>query len=198
MNEEDGIFNFQYLISDLFNVFCLFILSVLLWFFYWLIICIMYPQSGHCCKRALCSVNSPWINNDDDDDDDDDDDIDIHFSSLYYNIVNLFTFAWLDVPVTACFHQTMKWCCCDVRSTVWRCCYWPRIILNLPRVCQLAEWRFSFSSLAPISGHSANLSGWGGEGWGHNDGLATVLGHQVELLRTSKKPNRTSPLIHNP
>ena len=51
----------------------LFILSVffvLLWFVYLLFICIMYPQSGHCCKRALCSVNSPWINNDDDDDDD--------------------------------------------------------------------------------------------------------------------------------
>src|SRR4029434_5391667 len=22
-------------------------------------VCIMKPQSGHCCKRALCSVNSP-------------------------------------------------------------------------------------------------------------------------------------------
>lgn len=32
-----------------------------------LFICIMYPQSGLFCKRALCSVSSSWINNDADD-----------------------------------------------------------------------------------------------------------------------------------
>ena len=63
------LFIFLYLISELFNVFffnvfCLFCFVMVCLF---IVVCIMYPQSGHCCKRALCSVNSPWINNNDDD-----------------------------------------------------------------------------------------------------------------------------------